>query len=165
MPLLLVTPDAEPLVGRWREEHDWAASFGIPSHVTVRSPFLPRESWDANVAAALGEFLPVPVTLARLDHRPGAIVILVEPDGELRRLTMAATAAWPTLPPHKDGRLDVAYHITVVRTRDSALRRRAWREIEPQLPLGVLGTELWAAEGSRETGATHTVVARASTAA
>jgi hypothetical protein len=41
--LLLITREAEPLVGRWRAEHDAAARFGIPAHVTVRTPFLPSE--------------------------------------------------------------------------------------------------------------------------
>ena len=51
---LLVTPAADPLVGRWRAEHDWAAQHGIPAHVTIRLPFLPRVQWrDPSIALLL----------------------------------------------------------------------------------------------------------------
>ena len=35
--LLLMTPEAEPVVDPWRAEHDSAARYGIPAHVTVRA--------------------------------------------------------------------------------------------------------------------------------
>ena len=87
MPLLLITPDAEPLVGEWRAEHHWAARYGIPAHVTVRLPFLGPDQWQDPSLGALAELLPVQVTLAQLEDRPGALVVLVEPDDELRQLT------------------------------------------------------------------------------
>ena len=99
--LLLITPDAEPLVARWRAGHDAAARDGIPAHVTVRTPFLPADDWRDPRLAALSEFCRSSVTLARLENRPGALVIVVEPDHELRQLTDAIGSAWPTLPPHK----------------------------------------------------------------
>ena len=65
--LLLITPDAESLVGRWRAEHTYAARFGIPAHVTVRTPFLPPERWRDPGFSQLERFLPTDVTLARLE--------------------------------------------------------------------------------------------------
>ena len=158
---MLITPEAEPLVGRWRAEHDWAASYGIPAHVTVRLPFLEPDQWRDPALEALGELLPVPVTLARLEDRPGALVVLVEPDDHLRQLTDTIGGLWPALPPHKGERAHFAYHLTVVRTPDSRVRSRAAEAIAPQLPVQVTGTELWAAHGSPDTGAEHTVVASA----
>jgi 2'-5' RNA ligase superfamily len=156
--LLLVTPDAEPLVGRWRVEHDWAARCGIPAHVTVRTPFLPSGRSLESGLEALHRLLPVDVTLARLEDRPGALVLLVEPDHELRDLTDAVSAEWPGMPTHKGGRPDVAYHVTVVRTKDDRVRTRAWDDIAPRLPARVGGTELWAVEGIPSLSAT--IVAR-----
>ena len=162
MPLLLVTPAAEPLVGRWRAEHDWPARHGIPAHVTVRLPFLPREQWrDPSITLLLEGFLPVDVTLSRVEDRPGALVILAEPDDQLRAMTEAVSAQWPELAPHKGNRPDFAYHITVVRTEDRAVRAAALDSIAPQLPLRVVGSEVWAAEGSAEDGVVHAVVATA----
>ena len=158
--LLLVTPEAEPIVGKWRAEHDSSARFGIPAHVTVRTPFLPPEQWADPAFSTLETFLPVTVTLARLENRPGALVIVVEPDDQLRELTDATTRSWPTLPPHKGDRPTFAYHVTIVRTRDADVRRDAKKAIAPHLPLRVTGRELWAAADSTQDGLVHRVVAR-----
>jgi 2'-5' RNA ligase len=157
--LLLIAPDAELLVGTWRADHDSAARYGIPAHVTVRSPFLPPEHWADPMLSLLERFLPVPLTLARLEDRPGALVIIAEPDDHLRELTDAATRAWPTLPPHKENHRPFAYHMTVVRTADTRIRSNAAKAIAPQLPLRVTGTEMWAACELAENGLRHAVVA------
>lgn len=158
--LLLVTPDAEPLVGRWRAEHDWATRFGIPAHITVRTPFLPPEQWTDPALSRLEMFLPIDVTLARLEDRAGALVIVVEPDEHLRELTDETTRTWPTLPPHKGNRATFAYHVTVVRTRDQQVRAHASEAIAPHLPTRVTGTEMWATAGSPADGLSYAVVAR-----
>ena len=158
--LLLVTPDAESLVGRWRAEHDYAARFGIPAHVTVRTPFLPPERWRDPAFSQLEKFLPTDVTLAHLENRPGGLVIVVEPDDELREITGAVTMSWPALPPHKGNRPDLAYHMTVVRTANDRIRSEAAEAIAPHLPLRVSGTEMWATAGSLKDGQRHAVVAR-----
>jgi len=158
--LLLITPDAESLVARWRAEHDSAARFGIPAHVTVRTPFLPPERWADPAFSQLKRFLPTDVTLARLENRPGALVIVVEPDDELREMTQAVGMSWPELPPHRGNRPDLAYHMTVVRTANERIRSEAAEAIAPHLPLRVTGTEMWASAGSLEDGLRHAVVAR-----
>jgi 2'-5' RNA ligase superfamily len=157
--LLLITRAAEPLVAKWRADHDAAARDGIPAHVTVRTPFLPAEEWNDPRLAALSDFLPLELTLARLENRPGALVIVVEPDHALRELTDAVGSAWPNLPPHRGNRPDLAYHLTVVRTEDEAVRSEAAAEISPHLPLKVSGTELWASEGILGKHLKHAVVA------
>jgi hypothetical protein len=158
--LLLITPDAEPLVGRWRAEHDAAARFGIPAHVTVRTPFLPPGQWQDPALSLLESFLPIEVRLARLEDRPGGLVVLVEPDDALREITEAVGLQWPTLPPHRDNRPDLAYHITVVRTANDRIRSQACEAIAPQLPLKVTGTQMWASAGSFEEGLRHAVLTR-----
>ena len=161
MPLLLITPGAELLVAAWRAEHDWAARYGIPAHVTVRTPFLAPDRWRDPRLEALRQLLPVQLSLARLENRPGALVVLVEPDAELRRVSDAVGELWPELPPHRAEHAHVAYHVTVVRTADALVRARALKAIAPQLPLDVTGIELWAAHGSPDRGARHAVVASA----
>jgi 2'-5' RNA ligase superfamily len=158
--LLLITHDAESLVGRWRAEHDYAARFGIPAHVTVRTPFLPPERWRDPALSLLERFIPTDMTLARLENRPGALVIVVEPDEGLREITEAVGLSWPSLPPHKGNRPDLAYHMTVVRTASDRIRSQASEAIAPHLPLRVTGTEMWASAGSPEAGLGHAVVAR-----
>jgi hypothetical protein len=145
--LMLMTPGADALLAHWRADHDWTAGRGLPAHVTVRTPFLEPPRWgEADVARVLRPFLPTPVTLARLENRPGGLVILAEPDDALWRITDAATSAWPGLPPHKGSRPDAAFHITVVRTPDPDIRQAAWDAIAPHLPLTVEGNAFWAAD-------------------
>jgi len=155
-----MTPEAESLVDRWRAEHDPAARFGIPAHVTVRTPFLPPDEWQDPAFSSLERFLPIDVTLARLENRPGALVLLAEPDGGLRAITDGASSCWPTLPPHKGNRPDLAYHMTVVRTASDRVRSQAWQAIAPHLPIRVTGTEMWASSGTLEDGLQHAVVVR-----
>jgi hypothetical protein len=164
VPLLLITPDAEPLLGQWRADHDWAARYGIPAHVTVRMPFLDPHDWGALAPPpSLTQLLPVEITLARLEDRPGALVVVVEPDDQLRALTEIVGEIWASLAPHKEDRADFAYHLTVARTDDPRVRSDAWKAIAPHLPMQIAGTELWAAHGSPEVGAEHTVIASSPT--
>jgi hypothetical protein len=156
----LITPDAEPLVSAWRAEHDPAARLGIPAHVTVRTPFLSADHWQDPRLRTLEAFLPFEATLARLEDRPGGLVIVIEPDEALRELTNAVTRVWPSLQPHKGNRPDLAYHVTVVRTESDDVRSEAARVIAPELPVRVTGTELWAVEGTPGKDLKHAVVAR-----
>jgi 2'-5' RNA ligase superfamily len=157
--LMLVLPDIDALVGRWRERHDPYAAAGVPAHTTVRSPFVPPERWrDVALLDALRPLVPVDVTLARIEDRPGALVVVIEPDSVLRELTAMVSAALPELPPHKDGRLDLAYHVTAVRTADRVVRAEAALALEGQLPLRVTGTELWAGAQTAD-GYLHAVLA------
>ncbi len=161
MPLLLMTPEADPLVERWRAEHDWAAAHGVAAHVTVRMPFLDPDEWDSVAGTELSALLPVTLTLAGLRNRPGALVILVEPDDGLRAITEAVGSLCPSLPRHNANFDRAAYHLTVVRTQDHAVRRRASEAIGPRLPMRVTGTAFWAASGSPECGLVHRVIATA----
>lgn len=158
VPLLLMTPAADELVGHWRAEHDWAARFGVTAHVTIRMPFLKPGDWT-QPANELTGLLPIDVTLAHLENRPGALVIIAEPDHELRALTDTVGRIWPDLPPHKAGYERPRYHITVVRTADPEVRGQAAAAIAPYLPMRVSGVELWAACGSPDTGLVHGVIA------
>ena len=98
------------------------------------------ELTPARVARAAAP-LPIEVTLARLEDRAGALVAVAEPDAELRRLTDRLDALGP-LPPHREGRPDLAYHATIVRTRDRDVRSAAAEAIRPRLPLAEETDEL-----------------------
>jgi hypothetical protein len=137
----LILPRADAVLGRWREEHDWTARNGLPTHVSVRVPLPGDADLDPARVVRAAEPLPVTVTLARLENRPGALVAVAEPDAELRRLT-ARLDVLGDLPPHRDGRADLAYHATIVRTADPDVRRAAAGAIEPLLPLAEQTDEL-----------------------
>jgi 2'-5' RNA ligase len=41
--LIVQVPEAEPLVGRFRDQFDPMAVLGVPAHITVLCPFVPPE--------------------------------------------------------------------------------------------------------------------------
>ena len=41
--LLVPVPEAEPIVGPWREMHDPSARTGVPAHITLIVPWVPPE--------------------------------------------------------------------------------------------------------------------------
>jgi hypothetical protein len=129
------------VLGPWRAEHDWTARNGLPTHVSVRVPVPVDMDLDPDRVARAAAPLPVRVTLARLEDREGALVAVAEPDVELRGLT-GRLDVLGELPPHRDGRPDLAYHATVVRTPDPDVRRAAADAIRPQLPLAEEADEL-----------------------
>ena len=133
-----MTPEADPLVGVWRRDHDFAARLGIGAHITVRNPFLSPDEWDVEaIRGLLRPFLPLTVTLDRLEDREGALVIIGEPYRELRKITDAVTARWPSLPPDTRDVLGPAYHMTIVRTPDPAIRSEAAAALGPKPPFQV----------------------------
>jgi hypothetical protein len=102
--------------------------------VSVRVPVPVEADLEPGRVVRAAEPLPVRVTLARLEDREGALVAVAEPDADLRLLTERLDVLGD-LPPHRDGRPDLAYHATIVRTADPDVRRAAANAIEPLLPL------------------------------
>ncbi|MGW5687161.1 2'-5' RNA ligase family protein [Nonomuraea sp. NPDC003754] len=115
--LVVTVPAAEPVVGRWRERHDPSAAYGVPAHVTVLTPFLPRDLVDARVEAELGRlfaaFAPFEITFHATGRFPGVLYLAPEPDEPLRALTLAVWRRWPEVPPYGGRYPDVVPHLTV----------------------------------------------------
>jgi hypothetical protein len=81
--LVVLVPEAEPLVGPFRERYDPSASAGMPAHITINYPFLPMEpNWY--------------VALERLDEVLGALF--------LRFVASRMCSTWPPTP---SGRLRI----------------------------------------------------------
>lgn len=113
-------------------------------------PFPPALEVSPDVIAAVAEaHLPIAVTLAHLEDRPGALVIRAYPDDDLRALTSGITALRSDWPPHRNGR-NFAYHVTLVRTRDADIRRAAAEATRPHLPHTEVAHEVWRFDGNDE---------------
>jgi hypothetical protein len=50
--VLLCVPEAEALVGTWRQQHDPSAARGVPAHVPLLYPFLPAGQVDESGSSA-----------------------------------------------------------------------------------------------------------------
>jgi 2'-5' RNA ligase len=116
--LLVEVGEAEPVVGRLRLAHDAVAADGIPAHVTVLYPFVPRDRLTDEVRDAVSEvFGGIPAFDFRFDRvaRFGSTTVYLapEPAGAFSRLTEATHARWPEHPPY-GGVFDVVIpHLTV----------------------------------------------------
>jgi hypothetical protein len=116
--LLVAVAEAEPVVGRLRLAHDAVAAIGIPAHVTVLYPFVPRDRLTNEVRQAISAiFSAIPAFDYRFDRvaRFGdtTVYLAPEPAGSFAHLTDTAHARWPEHPPY-GGVLDVVIpHLTV----------------------------------------------------
>ncbi len=138
--LVVMVPEADSVVGRWRERWDPAAGEGVPAHVSVLYPFLDGGSIDDGVAGELSGLLgahePFEVRFAGTARWPGVLYLPPEPDGPLRALTAAAVSRWPQVPPY-GGRFgaDPQPHLTVGIRQPDAVYDEAEREITARLPI------------------------------
>lgn len=148
--VLLCVPEADELVGPWRDKGDPSASAGVPAHVTLLYPFLDSALVDAGVLAELEWFFSgVDAFAVRFDDVgafPESGVVYLDPDSrELDQLAAAFARRWPETPPY-GGAVDAPHaHLTVVHTSDAALRAEAGDAVRPGLPLTATAAQaaLW----------------------
>jgi hypothetical protein len=138
--VLLCVPAAEPAVHAWRSTGDPSAARGVPAHVTLLAPFLPRDEVDAGVVAELEWFFAgvdaFSMRFSAVGCFEDAGVVFLEPDGTaLDELAEALARRWPEAPPYAGKHRHPHAHLTVVHTDDGALRDRAAAGVERQLPL------------------------------
>ena len=140
--VLLCVPEAEDLVGPWRDKADPSAAAGVPAHVTLLYPFLPADQCDEGVLAELRWFFAgvdaFDVRFEQVGWFHDAGVVYLEPVGsELDDLATALSRRWPEAPPY-GGKVDRPHaHLTVARTQDASVRAEAGAAVTSGLPLTV----------------------------
>jgi hypothetical protein len=123
--LVFPVPEAEALVGPFRDRHDPAAAAGMPAHITLLYPFKPPGAIDASVLDGLRQcfatFPPFPFVLAgiRRFESPDAVLYLApEPAEAFRALTLTIWRRWPERPPYGGQHADVIPHLCVAQVAD-----------------------------------------------
>jgi len=90
---------------------------GIPLHVTLLFPFVPRDRLDENVFRALQELFaaraPFTLTLVGIDEFPGVAYAVPEPRGELREWIESLCERFPDCPPYGGEFAEVVPHATL----------------------------------------------------
>lgn len=136
--ILLCVPEAEPVVGRWRDQGDSAAALGIPAHVTLLYPFAPDPGPGivAELRRLFAGVAAFDLTFSRVDSF-GDEVLYLAPDQaeECRRLTLALARRWPDWPPYGGQFPDITPHLTLIDHPDRELHARARRAVEAGLPI------------------------------
>ena len=115
--LVVVVPEAEPLVGRLRARFDPAALVGVPAHITVLFPFMPvgRLTPDilAKLGIVLGGFVEFEFRLERIGRFPQTTYLAPEPPEPFVEMTAELERQFPDYPPYGGRFPEPIPHLTV----------------------------------------------------
>jgi 2'-5' RNA ligase len=115
--LVVVVPEAEPLVSEWRAQHDWSAQRGVPAHITILYPFVPTEKVDDELLGQLRELFRAEAAfafeLARVARFPEVAWLAPEPSEPFKALIELVAARFPDYPPYEGAHDEVIPHLTV----------------------------------------------------
>ncbi|MER5890201.1 2'-5' RNA ligase family protein [Streptomyces sp. NPDC001941] len=152
--LVVRIPEADPVVGAWRERYDPSAALGVPAHVSVLYPFLDAGRTDEGVHAALAEVFArhqaFDVRFERCGRFPGMLYLAPEPAGPFRELTEDVVARWPEAPPYGGRFGGSAPHLTVALRQEDAVLDEVEGELRAGLPFAsrVTSVDLVAYDGT-----------------
>lgn len=136
--LIIRIPEAEPVVGDWRNRLDHSARIGVPAHVSVLYPFLDESRVTPSTLAALAAILhplhAFDLRFGRTARFPGFLYLAPEPGDPLKRLTLAVAARWPEAPPYGGRYPEVVPHLTVAQRADEATLDTAEAGLRDRLP-------------------------------
>lgn len=115
--LFVVVPEAEPWVQSLRAKYDPTALVGVPAHVSVLFPFMPREDLNESVLgrvrSVVSAFRSFSFTLRRIARFPQTTYLAPEPPEPFASMTEALSREFPGFPPY-GGRFEhVIPHLTV----------------------------------------------------
>ena len=116
--VVVLAPEAEPVVREHRLALDPSARRGVPAHLTVLFPFLPPASIDEEALTRLREVVRgvagFTATLPRTGWFGDDVLYLAPEDpAPFLALTAAVTRAFPDHPPYSGRYGDVVPHLTV----------------------------------------------------
>ena len=134
-----------PALVRLRARWDWAASVGVPPHVTIVFPFLPADHLTLDVrrtlAAIAAGHRPFDVRFARVERFPTVVYLAPEPSPPFTRLTEAVVDRFPDFPPYGGAFEEVIPHLTITESGDAPFDVIA-AEAEAALPFSHRVTRL-----------------------
>lgn len=148
--LLIPVPEAERLVGEWRSLYDPSAAVGVPAHITLLYPFVPRTEIGEPLLEELGRlfagFPPFAYRFPACARFPGVLYLALEPAKPFQRLIADLAARYPDYPPYGGAHERVVPHLTVADLRaqlDIVVMNRVERGIAPGLPFAARASEVW----------------------
>jgi 2'-5' RNA ligase len=157
-------PEAEPIVGRYRQRFDEAAVWGVPAHVTVLYPFLDPTAVDALAVATLGS---VAQSVAKFDcsfvhtdwFAREVLWLAPDPAEPFCQLTAAVWSAFPQHPPYGGVYDGVVPHLTIGDARSGSFSELELveRTVRQRLPLRTTVESLVLMAGTTRQSSWHIV--------
>ena len=143
--LVVLVPEAEPLIEAWRRAHTRDGAAGMPAHVTLLYPFAAVEDVELDVVRSLvSESEPFEFTLRAVHEWPDGVVYLEpEPAEPLARLARRLAERFPEYPPYGGAHDEVIPHVTVAHTEDRRARADAAASVAGSLPIVCNANEVW----------------------
>lgn len=130
--LVVVVPEAEPLVGALRSRFDPSALVGMPAHITILFPFMPVERLSPDIlgklGAVVGRFGEFEFSLERIERFPRTTYLAPEPPEPFAAITAALAREFPDYPPYR-GRFSKAIPHLTVADRNEEFADAAAREL------------------------------------
>ena len=138
--VVVVVPEANPVVGEHRLLLDEAAGWGVPAHVTVVYPFVPPDRLDnrvvARLAAAVAQVPAFDCAFEQTAWFGDELVYLApQPAEPFHALIRAVVAAFPDHPPYGGRHDDLTPHLTIGDLGTLAQRRTADAAVRSRLPV------------------------------
>jgi 2'-5' RNA ligase len=143
--LVVVVPEAEPLVSEWRAQYDSSAQRGVPAHITLLYPFVPTEKVDEELLRGLRELFaqqpPITYELPRVARFPEVAWLAPEPPEPFKALTELIVARFPDYLPYEGVHDEVIPHLTVAEGR-TELQDRVEAALSSHLPISGHATDV-----------------------
>jgi 2'-5' RNA ligase len=110
--LVIVVPEAEPVIGHLRKRYDPAGAMGIPAHVTLLFPFGDEADGLEELFAGTAPFDFELARTARFTEDP-VLYLAPEPAEPFVRLIEALASRYPDYPPYDGAHDTIVPHVTV----------------------------------------------------
>jgi hypothetical protein len=129
--LVILVPEADAAVGRFRRRYDWSAERGLGPHITVLLPFIEAAPSDLSLLKELFESKNSIAFELRVMLFENYVYLEPNPREPFIELTNLVLAAYPDLKPY-DGQFaydGVIPHLTVAYHEDAAVLDRISGEL------------------------------------
>ncbi len=149
--LVILVPEAEPLVAPFRSKYDSSAADGLPGHITINYPFLSPDDNSAGTYESLrrlfSEYPSFGFSLVALKRFPAALYLEPSPAQPFTDLIRAVVNLFPQSPPYGGMFDDIVPHLTVAVAEDADVLEGVSRQFvvacNGKLPIQATASEVW----------------------